>query len=624
MRPLHSTWRALGAAALVPCVTAAAEPGWLSPAALAAAPDGRTLYVACETGRRVLALDLETRKVIRETEVALPPTGIALSGDGKTLAVTCAGTQSMVCLIDTGKGSIRATLKAGHTATAPTFSPDGARLYVCNRYDNEVAVLDTATGKLLARIPVRREPTAADITPDGRFLLVANLLPAGRADADHVAASVSVIDTGTARVVDDLWLPNGSTGLHAVEVSPDGKHAVVTHILARHQMPTTQLDRGWMNTNAKTIIGLDPPAVINTVLLDSVDRGAANPWGAAWTADSRRVVVAHAGTHEVSVVDFPGVLEKIRKTSAPAATPSPGAYPQWGASSGSQVPNDLAFLVGLRKRHRLPETDLGPRAIAVAGRRVVTANYFSDTLTFLDLDATHPVPETVALGPVPQPTPERRGEMHFHDARICFQGWQSCATCHPGQGRVDGLNWDLLNDGIGNPKNNKSLLLSYRTPPAMSTGARDSAEVAVRSGIHHILFTVQPAEVAESMDAWLKSLEPVPSPHRVDGALSAAARRGEQLFNSPKTRCAECHPGPLFTDLKAYDVGTRSVLDKAGTEFDTPTLIESWRTAPYLHNGSAATIREVFTTANPGDQHGVTSHLSADEILDLCAYVLSL
>lgn len=58
--------------------------------------------------------------------------------------------------------------------------------------------------------------------------------------------------------------------------------------------------------------------------------------------------------------------------------------------------------------------------------------------------------------------------------------------------------------------------------------------------------------------------------------------------------------------------------------FDTPTLIELWRTAPYLHDGSAATLRDVLTTANPDDKHGKTSHLTADQLNDLIAYLLSL
>jgi len=78
--------------------------------------------------------------------------------------------------------------------------------------------------------------------------------------------------------------------------------------------------------------------------------------------------------------------------------------------------------------------------------------YFTDSIAAVALcgekdAAVHSIP----LGPKPQWDSVRRGEMLFHDGRICRRGWQSCATCHP-DGRADALNWDLLNDGIGNPK----------------------------------------------------------------------------------------------------------------------------------------------------------------------------
>jgi cytochrome c peroxidase len=203
-----------------------------------------------------------------------------------------------------------------------------------------------------------------------------------------------------------------------------------------------------------------------------------------------------------------------------------------------------------------------------------------------------------------------------------MQGWQSCASCHPDDARMDGLDWDLLNDGIGNPKNTKSLLFAHRTPPSMSLGVRETAESAVRAGIEHILFTKQPEEVPAAMDEYLKSLKPVPSPYLVHGKPAAAAKRGKKVFT--QAGCAVCHPPGLFTDLHRYDVGTRRAFDRPTDAFYTPTLIELWRTAPYLHDGSAATVRDVLTTRNPHDQHGVTSNLTSREIEDLCAYLLSL
>ncbi len=590
----------------------------LSPVALVADRDGGSLFVACATGQKVLRVDLRTGQVTVTVSLLAPPTGLTLAADGSSLFVTCARPRSVVCVVDPVRGAMTATMPAGHTAGAPVPSPDGKTLYVCNRFDNDVSFLDLARRKEVRRVKVRREPVAAAVTPDGRFLLVANHLHDGRADADHVAAVVSVVDTVQGAVVKELALPNGSGVLQDLRIAPDGQYAVVTHLLGRYQLPTTQLERGWMNTNAKTIIHLGRMEIVNTVLLDSVDRGAANPWGMAWSADSLRLVVAHAGTHELSVVDFPGVLAKLSKVPA-AASGAPAAY---GSHSQVDVPNDLAFLVGLRQRLPLPPDDRGPRAVVVVGARAYVANYFSDTLAVVDIGSDRPKWQSIPLGAKPVMDRVRLGEFYFHDAGLCFQGWQSCASCHPGDGRVDALNWDLLNDGVGNAKNNKSLLLSHQTPPAMGVGVRDTAEVAVRAGLRHILFTVQPETVSVAIDEYLKALTPVPSPHLMKGKLSPAARRGKKVF--AQAGCASCHPPPLFTDLKPYDVGTRVPQDRPEDRFDTPTLVELWRTAPYLHDGSVATLGDVLTARNLGDQHGKTSSLSPRELEDLCLYLLSL
>jgi cytochrome c peroxidase len=129
--------------------------------------------------------------------------------------------------------------------------------------------------------------------------------------------------------------------------------------------------------------------------------------------------------------------------------------------------------------------------------------------------------------------------------------------------------------------------------------------------------------VPAAIDEYLKSLKPVPSPHLVHGKLSQAAQRGKILF-AAKADCAGCHVPGLYTDLHAYDVGTRRTFDGPNDQFYTPTLVEVWRTAPYLHDGSAVTIRDVLTTRNQKNAHGDVKGLSDQEIDDLCEYVLSL
>lgn len=597
---------------------------YLSPTAVAAGSQGEKLYIAEETAKQVAVFDIGTAKITATIDVPSEPTGLALTGDGSRLYVTCAGAEGSVCTIDAQKLKLLRTLPVGHTPIAPVLSPDEKFVYVCNRFDNDILVIRTEDGKPIKKISALREPVAIAVTPDGAWLYVGNLLPAGPASADSVACNITIINTRTMAFEIDIALPNGSTGLHGLVASPDGRFVFASHILARYTVPTTQLERGWINTNAMSIIDARRKKLIDTVLLDDVDYGAANPWALACTSDSKFLCVTHAGTHELSVIEIAPMLEKIRdyhrRTGVSTQSFSGGSYTAYGSGTISNIPNELSFLYGIRKRVKLPGK--GARSLVILGRKAYVAEYFTDTLTLVDISDTSRFKTTpVALGPKRQMTDERWGHLLFNDASICFQGWQSCASCHPSDARVDALNWDLLNDGLGNPKNTKSLLLAHQTPPSMILGIRENAEEAVRAGIRHIQFAVRPEEEAAAIDAYLKSLEPVLSPYLVDGRLSESAERGRKIFQT--AGCASCHSGRLHTDLQSYDVGTAVGLDE-GKKFDTPTLVEVWRTAPYLNDGRATTIEEVITKFNPNDRHGVTSNLTDNELKDLAQFVLSL
>lgn len=128
------------------------------------------------------------------------------------------------------------------------------------------------------------------------------------------------------------------------------------------------------------------------------------------------------------------------------------------------------------------------------------------------------------------------------------------------------------------------------------------------------------------------------SPHRMaDGELTAEAGAGKALFESPALGCTTCHSGPRLTDSAwlgpatplLHDVGTLGPgsgqrLGQPLTGLDTPSLHGLWRSAPYLHDGSAATLLAVLTSKNPDDLHGVTSMLDDGELAELVAYLLCL
>jgi len=592
----------------------AANSKYLSPLDVVADKSGKTLYIAEKTGGQIAVLDVRSLKVTKTISIPAPPNGLALAPDGSKLYVTSAAPDGRVFVINTKNGKVTRRFRVGHTPIAPVVSPDGKKLYVCNKFNDNVSVLDSASGRELAKIAVLREPIAAAITSDGKTLFVVNHLPAGATDGDYAAAEISVIDTKANQVANSIKLPNGSASLHDIAISPDGKHAYVTHILARYQLPTTQLERGWMNTNALTIIDVPGKEFVNTVLLDDVDLGAANPWGVACSADGKYICVTTAGTHELSVIDRAKLHDKVDKAGR-------GEKVSDATSSADDVPNDLSFLVTLKRRLKLSGN--GPRGLAIIGTKAYIAEYFTDSLGVVDInpDVRPNNAKSSPLGAEKAISTVRQGEIFFHDATQCFQKWHSCASCHPGEARTHALNWDLMNDGLGNPKNTKSLLLAHKTPPAMALGVRADAEAGVRAGIRHIQFAVRPEEDAVAIDEYLKSLEPVPSPNLAKGKLSRRAKRGQKLFES--AGCASCHTGKLYTDGKKHNLGIGKWLDE-GQSFDTPTLIEAWRTAPYLYDGRAATIEDMLSKHNVDDKHGQTSDLTDQQVKDLAEFVLSL
>ena len=573
-----------------------------SPIDLVVNEAGTRLYVAESTAQRISVFDTDDEKTSGTIPLPAAPSGLTLSADGEKLFVTGGVAEGRLWVVDFETG-LESELAVGHSPLAPVASRDGTTLWLANRFENTLSRIDLASMRVTERIPTVREPIACALTPDDATLLVASHLPAGPADADFTAARVALLDTATGETRAHVELPNGSTGLRDLCISPCGRYAFVPHILARFHHPTTQLERGWVNTNTLSLIDIAGARLVATVILDHPELGAANPWGVAVVPAEKKLVVTHAGSHCASVIDLPALLERLESLSPEELV---------------LVPDQLNFLAGIRERVELVGT--GPRGVVASGPRVFAAEYFTDSIASIDIAADRPHARSLTLGPLAPPTETRRGELLFHDATICFQQWQSCTSCHP-DGRADGLNWDLLNDGLGNPKNTKSLLLAHTTPPAMVTGIRADGEAGVRAGIRHILFAVRPETDAQAIDTYLTSLAPVPSPHLVAGDLSPAARSGRGWYES--AGCAHCHPSPLFTDLEPHDLAHTRGLD-AGRPLDTPTLVETWRTAPYLHDGRAVDLRTMLIEHDRDQRHGGASQLEATQLDELLAYVLSL
>lgn len=584
-----------------------AEPRYLSPLDIAVSKDGSVLYLACATGDCIQRFEVEQETVASQFEVE-GVRELVLSPDESRLYAACGEFQGELLEIDVKNGSVLRRFAAGHTPMSPLVSDSGQTLFFCNRFARadqaDVHAMDVSTGKIIASAKAIREPVTMQLSQDGKFLWVVNHLPLMEANREQVFASLNVYRSADLEQVTTLDMPPGSFAIRDSALSHDGRFLFVSHTIGRFTVPTTHLDRGWINTSAVSIFDAPGQRYLNTVLLDDTMRGAANPWGLTVTEDDAWLCVNASGTHEVLCVDIQEMFKRIENASAP-----------------QEIMNDLAFLYGAKTRVKLEGE--GARAIATRGDFIYVPMYFSDSVNVIEMWDDGPGAAVgLPLAQTPQPDPVRIGEMAFNDATFCYQQWQSCASCHPDV-RSDGTNWDLLNDGIGNPKQSRSLIYTHKTSPVMITGVRAQAEIAVTMGFSHIQFHQVTPERDAAVNAYLKSLEPTPSPYLDgDGQLTEAAERGKQLFHG-RARCVACHAPPYYGGRRKVRLGLGSDDDR-DREFATPMLIECWRTAPYMYDGRALSIQDVITVDNKNNVHGNTRDLSEQEVHDLAEYVHSL
>ncbi len=224
----------------------------------------------------------------------------------------------------------------------------------------------------------------------------------------------------------------------------------------------------------------------------------------------------------------------------------------------------------------------------------------------------------------------------FFSARFAFQGHFSCANCHI-EATVDGLSWDLEPDGFGvDIVANRLLEDISDTAPFKWNGANPDLETECGPRTEKFFYRAQSFSKTELADlvAFVKAMPLRPNRYlRKDGELSAQQQRGLAIFQRTRSKtgapiddigqCAVCHSGPHYTSQHQMDVGTRKPTDSSGI-LDVPQLNNVAIRAPYLHDGSARTLEEIWTVFNPHDQHGVTNDLSKDELNDLIEYLKTL
>ena len=615
------------------------DPAWLGPESMFFVTDDELCVMELDACRLDF-VSLSGGEILQSVSLGTTPNRMFRSGN--RLFVTCGDLNGEVIEIDLSARKIIRRWTGMHSPWGTAFSPKRNILYVSRRFHGDILLLDLSRSPegnpdspasipfetvLKKTLPVVREPVSMAITPDESQIFIANLLPLSRSNGPTVSCCFSILDTEK-ETIENRQLPDGCGSLRDISVSPDGKYVFMVHTHGNHRTITSQLFGGWTNRNGFTIFDRERNGTC-TYLIDDFQQGLTNPWSIQVSPDGKLLAIAIGGNREVG---FVGMNELTERMFRDMNTVNPNYVFFFGVGSFSPT------LV----RVKIPELS-GIHALAMSEKKTVLGGYFSDNLAVFDrIEApdrvqkselglewqtafalTETRPAILPLGPAPVPDSIRRGMIAFFDGERALEHWHSCVTCHP-DARVDGMNWDLLNDGVENHKNTKSMLFSHETPPNMITGVREDGETATRAGFIHIHFKKMTEPEYCDVDNYLKALKPVPGiALNPDGTLTEAAKRGKRLFLSPKTGCSSCHHGKYFTDMKMHDVGTQNESDFDGM-FDTPSLNETFRTAPYLHDGRYLTLEELLWEGRHGETDGNFEKLSEQDRKDLIEYLLSI
>ena len=583
---------------------------YASPVELLYSADGTRLYVLCQGTDEVRVLNAAMYAEIKRVHVGHIPRGFSLSPSGAQLFVANTWDDT-ISVIDTKTLTVTETWPVAAEPTNVVEDRTGKYLFVANRISNDVAVLDAKTGEEIKRLAAGRGASYITSSPDGARLYVTHVYPNPTPHRTAPESEITVIDAAQAIVVERIPLHGIAHGFH-IAFSMDGRLGALAELHPKNLVPLAHLEHGGAFVDTLMLFGADVGPKPVEVPLDELERYYPRPFGVAIAPDKSRIYVSHGGSENVTVIDTARLLRYVHEHAQPFA-------------------QDLSASANYVVKHVPVGND--PRGVLITrnGRQVLVANRLDDSISVIDA-ATNRVTRVPLAGPK-EVTVQRHGEQTFYTARYSFQGQIGCANCHI-DSTFDGLTWDLEPDGFGvDVVNNRPIEDLVGTEPYKWNGGNPNLPTECGPRTEKYFWRSENYDDLTLTDlvTYVRSLPPRPNRWRLPhGELTPAQERGKAVFERaidkfgnpiPETnRCSYCHSGPKGTSQKSFDVGTKRVTDHSGL-LDTPQLTNIGLTAPYLHDGSAATLEQIWTIFNPEDKHGRTNDLTKDELNDLIEYL---
>jgi YVTN family beta-propeller protein len=572
-------------------------------------PDGTMLLAANRDNGTVTVVDTASRKVLREIKVGAKPEGVSWIAAGPRAVVTLYEDNALV-FFDAVTGMITKTLPVSAEPYGIVADPGGNTGWVTHEYPGTISTVDLQKEAVVHETKAGSHLRGIALSPDCKRIYV----------SEFYTGALLAFDVAGQKVADS-WKGHSTDNLcRHVLLHPTRPKAYLAHIRSMvavnngsgsifPQLSICDLKPG--ADKRRVSFGMD---TFNGVYVTT------NPWESAMSSDGKRFYLLYAGTDDINLCRV--IDDDYREIVAMGLPRQIGHNPRAIRLSPDNqlvyIYNAMDFAVGV---------------------------YQADTMKLVD---------SIKVCAPPM-TPEWvRGKVLFNSAKppMTSRRWIACSSCHP-DGHHDSRVWQQP-EGL---RKTTALFGVAHTHPLHWSADRDEVqdfEYTIRSqlmqsysglapgpfkrkvGFEKVELTEKTAGRSKDLDAlaiYTNSFEFPLSPHVLGpGKLRPPAVRGKEIFFRADVGCASCHSGAYYTDsslekpFKLHDVGTGGddPSEKMGPLYDTPTLLGTYRTAPYLHHGKAKTLQDVLTTYNRGDRHGKTSHLNKQEIDDLVTFLQSL
>jgi YVTN family beta-propeller protein len=547
------------------------------PFGIAATESGKRIYVAVSTQNEVLEIDTSNDQVLRSFSIGGQPKWISLHPSGKTLYVASAFGGQM-SWVDLGSGQVH-DFELPSLTSVDFADDDGSAAPLTLRLTGDVGVSPSGRVVAIPSVYVDSEEPVGEPTDDG------------------------VVEGGYGSSNGDIGLSRVNPVVTAVLVGPDGVPAVDT------AQPVNVASRADIDS-ASSIVRSYPSSV--TFAPDSETMYI--------TMEGSRVVIAAS----TSPVVFRGQDEN-----------------GFGPRNDVQVDSESGFGSGLEQVATsatsvitVPE---GPNGVAFLADGNAYVNAFLDrSVSVIDAESAHRDVSQQVVGDFVSSTTARAsgtlqvaepvlpadvemGRRLFYSSVTSSMAGSgsgiSCATCHM-DGRNDGVTWTFDEPGLPVKRQTPSLAGKVsETLPLTWASEVDSVgdEVRITSQGRMGGIGLSPSEEL-AVSAYVDFTREVD--HPLKGLANDQIARGKALFESAEVGCATCHTGARLTDGLGHDL-------YGGKGINTPSHTGVATTAPYLHDGSAATLSDVLASAARGEM-GDTSMLTPAENADLLAYLKSL